>query len=231
MSTIPHRGIGGGAAALTLAALTVSTLLPGAVPTAAAEPDCPDVEVVFARGTSELPGPGMVGDGFIAALRGQAADKTVAAYPVHYPASQAWPTVVQGVNDAGARIRQVAAECPGTSVVLGGFSQGAAVAQLVTADPAAIPPNSYAYGTTSPLPADVAERVDAVVLFGKPNDRMLFLIGQPNVPVGAPFQAKTLDLCAANDPVCSDGLDPIAHNLYAANGMVGQAAAFVASRI
>lgn len=196
----------------------------------AAEPACADVEVVFARGTTERPGPGSVGTAFVDALRSQSG-KNVQVYPVNYPASQDWPTVVVGVNDAGTRIRQVTAECPDTSVVLGGFSQGAAVAQLVTADPPAIPPTSFAFGTTTPLSDEAAERVDAVVLFGKPNDRMLFLIGQPNVPVGAAFVPKTLDLCAVNDPVCSGGLDPVAHNLYTSNGMVAEAAAYAAARV
>ncbi|MGW0163365.1 cutinase family protein [Mycobacterium sp. NPDC003323] len=226
-----RRCVQGAATVAALTALTAGTAVPTTAPRAHAEPACPDVEVVFARGTTERPGPGSVGTAFVDALRTQAGGKSVDVYPVNYPASHDWPTVVVGVNDAGARIRQIAAQCPDTSVVLGGFSQGAAVAQLVTADPPAIPPNSFAYGTTSPLPAEVADRVDAVVLFGKPNDRMLFLIGQPNVPVGTAFLPKTLDLCAINDPICSGGLDPVAHNLYTANGMATDAAAFVAARV
>ncbi|MEZ0342008.1 cutinase family protein [Mycobacterium sp. pV006] len=202
------------------------------VPTpVAAAASCADVEVVFARGTAEPAGPGFVGQSFVDALRRELGDRTVGLYAVNYPATHRWPTSVIGVNDAGARIKQVAAECPDTSIVLGGFSQGAAVAQMVTADAAAVPPNSFAYGTTSQLPVAAAEKVDAVALFGKPNDRFLFLIGQPNVPVGASFVAKTIDLCAANDPICSNGLDPAAHNLYPSNGMVAQAAAFAAARV
>lgn len=40
------------------------------MPTASAD-GCPDVEVVFARGTSEPPGLGRVGDGLVGALRGR----------------------------------------------------------------------------------------------------------------------------------------------------------------
>jgi cutinase len=220
----------------TLSVLLAATIMSGAglalawSPRASAEP-CSDVEVVFARGTTERPGAGSVGTAFTEALRGQIADKSIGLYPVNYPATRDWPTSILGVNDAGTRIRQLATDCPDTKVVLGGFSQGAAVAQLVTADPPAIPPNSFAFGTTTPLAPDVADHVDAVVLFGKPNDRFLFLIGQPYVPVGAAFAGKTLDLCAVNDPVCSGGLDPVAHNLYTANGMVNEAAAFAAARV
>ena len=226
-----HRITGPAAVLAVAAAAAASTLLPGFAPPASAEPACPDVGVVFARGTTERPGAGSVGTAFVDALRAQVGGKTVESYPVNYPASQNWPTVVVGVNDAGNQIRRIAAECPDTSVVLGGFSQGAAVAQLVTADPPTIPPNSFAFGTTTPLAPDVADHVDAVVLFGKPNDRMLFLIGQPNVPIGAAYLPKTLDLCAINDPICSGGLDPVAHNLYTANGMVTQAADFAAGRV
>lgn len=219
----------------TVSALLASVVITGASitggwsPQSSAQP-CTDVEVVFARGTTEQPGAGSVGNAFTEALRGQVGGKSVGLYPVNYPATQNWPTSILGVNDASTRIRQLAADCPDTDVVLGGFSQGAAVAQLVTADLPTIPPNSFAFGTTTPLAPDVAARVDAVVLFGKPNDRFLFLIGQPYVPVGAAFAGKTLDLCAVNDPVCSGGLDPVAHNLYTANGMVHEAAAFAAAR-
>ncbi|MGU3652599.1 cutinase family protein [Mycolicibacterium sp. A43C] len=215
----------------TLSVLAAVALAPGVAPHAAAAPACADVEVVFARGTDEAPGAGSVGTAFVDALRAQVTGKTVDSYAVNYPASNNWPTVVLGVNDAADRIRTVAADCPDTSIVLGGYSQGAAVAQLVTADPPAIPPNSFAHGTTTELGADIAEHVDAVLLFGKPNDRMLFLIGQPNVPIGTNFVSKTLDLCAINDAVCSDGLDPVAHQTYITNGMVTEAATYAAARI
>jgi cutinase len=207
-----------------------AVLSPGGLPIASAAP-CPDIEVVFARGTTEPAGPGFVGQDFTDTLRAQVGQKSVGLYSVNYPAIDNWPTGVIGVNDASAHIRQTAADCPNTKIVLGGFSQGAAVAQLVTADTAEVPPNSYAYGTTTSLAPDVADHVAAVALFGKPNARFLGLIGQPNVPVGPAFTSKTINLCAVNDPICSDGLDFAAHNSYPANGMVAQAAAFAAGRV
>lgn len=199
-------------------------------PQASAAP-CSDVEVVFARGTTEAPGLGGVGSAFVDSLRSQVGTKTVDAYAVNYPATQDWPTAIVGVNDAAAHIRRVVAECPSTSIVLGGFSQGAAVAQIATADAAAIPPGSYAYGTTTQLPPDVDEHVHAIALFGTPNERFAFMIGQPYVPLGAEFVNKTIDMCAVNDPICSGGLDPAEHNAYIANGMVNQAASFAAARV
>ena len=57
---------GGIAMRLCAAALTAGAVLsaPVAVPSAAAEP-CPDIEVVFARGTNDPPGVGPVGQAFI----------------------------------------------------------------------------------------------------------------------------------------------------------------------
>lgn len=60
-------------------------------------------------------------------------------YPVNYAASSDFNdttalarTVVDGVRDAGARVQATAANCPNTRIVLGGYSQGAAVAGFVT---------------------------------------------------------------------------------------------------
>ncbi|OOK67363.1 cutinase family protein [Mycobacterium kansasii] len=49
--------------------------------------------------------------------------------------------------------------------MLGGYSQGAAVIDIVTAAPLA------ALGFTQPLPAEAADHVAAVTLFGNPSGR------------------------------------------------------------
>src|ERR1700741_1402635 len=111
------------------AALAASACAGGAVsvPVASADP-CPDVEVVFARGTFEAPGVGGIGQSFVDAVRSKATGKSVSVYPVNYPASTDFPTAVQGIRDAANHIEATAASCPNTRIVLGGFSQGAAVA-------------------------------------------------------------------------------------------------------
>ena len=53
---------------LGVAAVTTGALLAAPIPSAAAEP-CPDVEVVFARGTFEPPGLGGIGQSFVDAVR------------------------------------------------------------------------------------------------------------------------------------------------------------------
>ena len=103
---------------------------------------CPDVEVVFARGTDEPPGVGRVGQAFIGSLR-QKTRKSIGAYGVNYPASKDFLAAANGANDASNHVQQMANNCPNTKVVLGGYSQGAAVVDIVTAAPLPV---------TSPLP-------------------------------------------------------------------------------
>ena len=213
---------------LGVAAATTGALLTTPTPSAAAQP-CPDVEVVFARGTFEPPGVGGIGQSFVNAVRSHAADKSVSVYPVNYPASTDFPTAVQGIRDAANRIEATAAGCPDTKIVLGGFSQGAAVAGFVTSE--AVPSEAAAEDVPDPLPPDVANHVVAVALFGKPSPRFMDLIDTPPVEIGSLFQAKTIDLCVANDPICSDNGDGANHSLYNKNGMTDQAATFVVGKL
>jgi cutinase len=72
-----------GAAAVTACAALVSATI--AIPSAFAAA-CPDVEVVFARATTEPPGTGAVGQAFVDSLRSQVGGKSVGVYAVNYPA-------------------------------------------------------------------------------------------------------------------------------------------------
>src|SRR6267142_1601600 len=124
---------------LGAAAVGASVLLsPVVVPSASAAP-CPDVEVVFARGTFEPPGVGETGQAFVDALRGQVGGKSVDVYPVNYPASLDFATAADGIIDATNKIRDMAASCPNTKMALGGYSQGAAVMAYATEDPICSP--------------------------------------------------------------------------------------------
>src|SRR5271156_1551548 len=93
---------------------------------------CPDVEVVFARGTDEPPGVGKVGGAFIDSLRRQTR-RNVGAYGVNYPADKDFLAATNGANDASGHVQQMAGNCPKKKLVLGGYSQGAAVIDIVTA--------------------------------------------------------------------------------------------------
>ena len=207
-------------------------LSPVALPSAAAGP-CSDVEVVFARGTFEAPGVGDTGQAFVDALRAKLGAKSVDVYPVNYPASLDFATAADGVIDASNKVRDVAASCPNTKMVLGGYSQGAAVIAYTTEDAV---PTGYTLpaGVSGPMAPAVADHVAAVALFGKPSSGFLQTIytGAPPITVGHLYSAKTTDLCIPDDPICSPGgNDNAAHTLYAENGMAAQAADFAARHL
>ena len=190
---------------------------------------CPDAEVVFARGTTEAPGLGPTGDAFVDSLRSHVGPKSIGVYAVDYPATTDFPTAVEGITDARTHILATAASCPRTRMVLGGFSQGAAVMGFVTAN--AVPDGVAASDVPAPMPPDVANHVAAVALFGKPNARFMRAINQPQIDVGPAYAAKTIDLCVPDDFVCSSGRDFNAHTQYAETGMVDEAATFTANHV
>lgn len=198
-------------------------------PPASAAP-CPQVEVIFARGRTEPPGAGQIGNAFVDALRSKTA-KSVGSYAVNYPADT---EVIQGANDMSKRITYVAANCPDTAMVLGGYSLGAAVADIVLGAPTAM------FGYTNPLPPQMSDRIAAVALFG--NGTIPFF--GPVSEISPLYGGKTIDLCTETDPICSGNLnpdDPIgdfignwsAHQqpAYIDSGLVDQAAAFAAARL
>lgn len=86
----------------------------------------------------------------------------------------------------------------------------------------------------SALTGPAAERVSAVVLFGRPSDFVtrLAVKDAPRQAIGATYQGRTLDLCAERDPICmAGGLDRAAHSSYVGNGMASQAAEFAARHL
>jgi cutinase-like protein len=212
MSTAGTRR--GTAIAAVMAAYT-SPIVVSASPVAA-DP-CPDIEVVFARGTTELPGVGGVGQAFVDSLRSLVGPRSVEAYAVDYPANWDFDTgMPAGARDASARVQSTAANCPRTRVVLGGYSQGAGVIDLAT--------------TT--MPVRVGDHVAAVALFGNLQSAYAGTLLHGSLPTISPgYLPKTINQCVPNDIICSDGQDWGAHTAYIATGMVDQAAAFAAGRV
>jgi Cutinase len=220
---------------LGVAALSaVFALLGAPAPASSADP-CPDVEVVFARGSGEAPGVGGIGGSFVDALRAQIGARTLGIYPVNYPASTDFAnsdfplTVIDGIRDASSHIESMAANCPKTREVLGGYSQGAAVAGYATS--AAVPAGVPASAVPPPMPPDIANHVAAVTLFGTPSGQFLQKYGAPTLTIGPLYQPKTIELCAPGDGICGDGSDAFAHVSYSVNGMTGQAATYAASHL
>jgi cutinase len=119
--------------ALAVVTFATATLLIPA-PSASADP-CPDIEVVFARGTSEPAGIGRVGQALADALQAQIAPRVVGTYGVIYPATYDFLTAADGAADATNHISAMAAQCPNTRIVLGGYSQGAAVVDMLAGVP------------------------------------------------------------------------------------------------
>jgi cutinase len=222
-----------GAAVATTWGLSASVFPAAVVPSASAQP-CPDTEVVFARGTGEDPGVGPTGQAFVDALGARLPGKSLGVYPVNYPASDQWSTGLDGIRDAGSHVVSMAGSCPNTKMVLGGYSQGAAVMGFVTspAVPDSIPDDVDRATLPKPLDPAVASHVAAVVLFGSPNVRAMDFLGQPQVVIGPLYQDKTIKVCAVEDPVCSDGMNFAAHNTYADDGsVIAQGADFAAAHV
>lgn len=191
---------------------------------------CPDAKVIFARGTTELPGVGPTGEAFVSSLQSQVAGKSIEVYPVKYPATTDFQTAVEGISDARANILATAATCPDTKMVLGGFSQGAAVIGFVTAN--VVPEGVSASTVPTPMPLDVADHVAAVALFGKPSARFMRAINDPQIVIGPSYVDKTIDLCVEDDLVCDpDGRSFGIHSRYADEGMANEGATLVARKL
>jgi cutinase len=177
------------AGVLLIAPTTVSP----ALPTASAD-DCPDVEVTFARGTDEPPGLGRVGQALVDSLREQTG-MNIGAYAVNYKASLLQLHTDAGSKDAVSHIKSMADKCPDTPQVLGGYSQGASVVDIVTGDSV----GGLLRGTT--LPAQSASIVAAVVTFGNVADRT----NQPITTESVLLGSRAIDLCNPMDPICHAG--------------------------
>jgi cutinase len=213
-----------GAAVLTTCAMLNAAV---SIPSTAAAASCPNIEVVFARGSDDPPGIGPIGQAFVDALRPQVAGRSFGVYAVNYPATNKSNELANsasaGAKDASAHVEYMAANCPDTSMVLGGYSLGAAVIDLITA--AGVAPQG---DIPAPMPPEVADHVAAVAVFGNPWDRSR---GAPLTAISPLYGAKAIDLCNPGDPICSDGQDSAAHIRYVQSGMVNQAATFAASRL
>ena len=192
------------------------------MPTASAA--CPGAEVVFARGRLEPPGAGAVGNAFISALRSRV-NKNVNLYAVRYPADN---QVDVGANDMSAHVQSTINGCPDTRIVLGGYSLGAAVTDIVLAAPGPL------FGFTNPLPPGADQHIAAVALFGNGSQW-----AGPITNFNPAYNDRTIDLCHGTDPICnpadpqtwSDNWPQHAATGYINDGMVTQAADFVASKL
>lgn len=192
------------AAVLMMTSATLSFPSAQLIPVASAA--CPDVEVAFARGRQEPPGVGAIGDALVGALRSKTA-MSVGVYGVNYPADV---DTASGARDIGAHVRSMADSCPNTRIVIGGYSLGATAADL--------------FARANSLPPDISQHIAAVALFGN---------GARRLGPAPAYANRTIDQCAAGDPICGRGLNWDSHlqPSYLGSGLVDQAAGFIAGRL
>ncbi|OBG22371.1 cutinase family protein [Mycobacterium sp. 852002-51057_SCH5723018] len=217
------RWVGPGVSALvTAAGLLFAPTIASETPVASAD-DCPDVEVIFARGTNEPPGLGRVGDAFVDALRQQAPGLKFDTYGVNYAASKLQLHGGDGANDTINRVKQAVAKCPNTQIVLGGYSQGASVMDIV----AGVPIGGINWGSS--LPPEYAKNITAVATFGDVADRAGGTLPTQSALLGS----KAIDLCNPSDPIChaGPGNEWSGHTEGYVPAYTNQAAAFVASKL
>lgn len=195
--------------------------MPSASPVARAF-DCPDVEVIFARGTNEPPGLGRVGDAFVDSLR-QQTGLNILPYGVNYAANKLQLHGGDGANDTIDRVKKSVETCPNTKIVLGGYSQGASVMDIV----AGVPIGGITWGSS--LPAQYANNIAAVATFGDVADRAGGTLPSQSALLGS----KAIDLCNPNDPIChaGPGNEWSGHTEGYVPVYTTQAAAFVAARL
>ena len=195
---------------------------PTTIPVASAD-DCPDVEIIFARGTNEPPGLGRVGDAFVDSLRQQTGGMNIDTYGVNYAASKLQLHGADGADDTVNRVKQTVAKCPNTKIVLGGYSQGASVMDIV----AGVPIGGINWGSS--ISPDLASHVAAVATFGDVADRA----GGSLPTASALLGSKAIDLCNPEDPIChaGPGNEWSGHTEGYVPVYTTQAAAFVASKL
>ena len=111
-----------------------------------------------------------------------------------------------GANDMSAHIQDMANNCPDTRLVLGGYSLGAAVTDVVLAVPFDF------FGFTNPLPPGMDQHIAAVALFGNGSQW-----AGPITNFNPIYRDRTIELCHGADPICNpadpntweDNLPPI----------------------
>ncbi|TVY83462.1 Cutinase [Lachnellula suecica] len=168
---------------------------------------CKAMTVIFARGTTETGNVGtLTGPPFFDALEQQVGASNVAVQGVDYPADI--PGFLAGGDAAGSQlmaqlVTQAMTQCPNTTVVMSGYSQGG---QLV-------------HNAAKMMDAATSAKVSSAIIFGDPDN---------GTAVGTIPAAKTKIICHATDNICMGG-DTIlaAHLTYSQDA--GTAASFAAS--
>ncbi|KAK2047269.1 cutinase [Colletotrichum somersetense] len=152
--------------------LSLSAMAAALVPLALvqAQQPCAPVNIIVARGSIEAQGTGLLGN---IAKNTSAQIPGSIITPLVYPAelNPYPPSVAAGVGNMTNLLNQQATQCPGTKLVLMGYSQGAQVS-LDTLCGTSDGPN---FNTTVAQAPMVGSKIAAVVLFADPT----FVANQP----------------------------------------------------
>lgn len=232
MPRISARSVSVVAVAVSLSAAAFAApaaAAPAAAPPAAPAPAapapaaaaCPDVQIVFARGSVELPGLGIVGTPFTEKLTAALPGKSVESYAVDYQAAISQQSAGAGGTDIARKVVEVAARCADTEFVLGGYSQGATATAIALGVPTQLG------GVGEVIPTELAPRVKAIVTFGDP-------LGLENKTISGEsplYGDRARAYCTDGDPVCGGGLNLLAHLAYVVNSTIPQAVEFASQKV
>jgi cutinase len=186
----------------------------------AAAGDCADVQVIFARGTGERPGLGILGGPLVRALSQELAGQTVGSTAVDYAAAASQRSAGPGATEMTRQLTAQAADCPGTRFVIGGYSQGATVTDIAL---------GIRTGTSrgTAIPANLRDRVAAVVVFGNPLG-----IGGRTIAGSAPeFADRAIEFCNRGDIFCTGRGSIGPHLAYRTDGSIAEGAEFAAAQV
>lgn len=138
----------GSSSVLLLALAAATTVFAAPIEQRATSTDCSPLELVFARGTTEMQGLGLVGTPLASDLAKEVSGAT--SYAVVYPADEDFANGPKtGASDAQKHIQTRAAACPDMKFAIAGYSQGAMVVHDIS------------------LSSDLLSKVVAVAVFGK----------------------------------------------------------------
>ena len=183
-------------ASVTTFLATAMVVAPAVLPTniatvvSASADACPNVQIVFARGTDEDQGVGHVGQAFVDAFRAHASKTQSIAVPgsTTRPRTTSSPPPPEPTTPA-ASFRTSPSPAPKPKSFLVGLS-----GRCGDRHPRRRGRPNPAF--TDPLPAAVADHVAAVAVIGNPSNR----IKGPLTTLSPLYGSKTIDLCNGADP-------------------------------
>ncbi|KAL3464506.1 cutinase [Aspergillus heterothallicus] len=205
---------------------------------------CPQIHVFGARETTASPGYGSSSTVVNAVLNAYPGSTSEA---INYPAcggqsscggTSYSASVAAGIDAVASAVNSFNSQCPGTKIVLVGYSQGGEILDAALCGGGV--PNQGITNTAVRLSSSAVNMVKAAIFMGEP----LFRAGLPYSvgtcaaggfdarPVGfsCPSASKIQSYCSAPDPYCCNGSDSATHNGY--GSVYGHAALqFVQSKL